>query len=111
VAGVAYFTLTGGTIGFAARALGGYCVLMAIMQLRLIPLYGRLRFSPGFWGFTFSYAAVATDALLWLTYTRPPGATGYAIAVVTLITVFIGAIAARTVLAAVRGQLLPKDRP
>jgi len=111
VAGVAYFALTGGAINFAARALGGFCVLMALAQLRFVPLYARLRFSLGFWAFTFSYAAVATDALLWIAIARPPGATAYAIAVVTLITVFIAAIGARTILAAVRGQLLTEDRP
>jgi len=111
VAGVAYFTLTGGAINLAARALGGFCLLMAVAQLRFVPLYARLRFSPGFWAFTFSYAAVATDALLWITVARPPGATGYAIAVVTLITVFIAAIGARTVLAVVRGELMAEDRP
>jgi tellurite resistance protein len=110
VAGIAYFALTGGTINFAARALGGFCVLMAWAQLRFVPLYARIKFSPGFWAFTFSYAAVATDALLWISIARPPGATGYAIAVVTLITVFIAAIAARTVLAAISGQLMPEDR-
>jgi len=111
VAGVAYFALTGGAINFAARVLGGFCVLMALAQLRFVPLYARLRFSPGFWAFTFSYAAVTTDALLWITVARPPGATGYAIAIVALITIFIAAIGARTVLAAVHGQLLPRDRP
>jgi tellurite resistance protein len=111
VAGVAYFALTGGAINFTARALGGFCILMVLAQLRFVPLYAKLRFSPGFWAFTFSYAAVATDALLWITTERPPGATGYAIAVVTLITVFIVAIAARTVLAAISGQLMPEDRP
>jgi len=111
VAGVAYFALTGGAITFAARALGGFCVVMALAQLRFVPLYTRLRFSLGFWAFTFSYAAVATYALLWITIARPPGATGYAIAIVTLITIFIAAIGVRTVLAALRGQLLPQDRP
>jgi tellurite resistance protein len=111
VAGVACFALNGAAINFAARGLGGFCVLMVLVQLRFVPLYARLRFSSGFWAFTFPYAAVAADALLWITIARPPGATGYAIAVITLITIFIAAIAARTVVAAVRGQLLPEDRP
>jgi tellurite resistance protein len=109
VAGVAYFALTGGAMNLTARALGGFCALMALVQLCFVPLYARLRFSPGFWAFAFAYAAAATDALLWITLARPPGATGYAIAVVTLITAFIAAIAARTLIAAVRGQLLPGD--
>ncbi len=107
VAGVAYFALTGGTVNFAAAALGGYAVLMAVAQLRFIPLYARLRFSPGLWALTFSYAAAATDALLWITAARPAGARAYAAVVIALITALIGVIAARTVLAVTRGQLLP----
>ncbi|MDR0341816.1 MAG: hypothetical protein LBI49_01660 [Nocardiopsaceae bacterium] len=106
VAGVAYFALTGGTVNFAAAALGGFAVFMALTQVRFVPLYARLRFSLGFWSFTFAYASGATDALLWLTATRPPGATVYAIVVIVLITALIGGIAARTVVTAARGQLL-----
>ena len=109
VAGAAYFALTGGATNVMARALGGYAVLMALVQLRLLPVYARLRFTPGFWAFTFSYAAAGTDALLWISRERPPGATLYSALVVLLITAFIAAIAARTVMAAARGQLLPKS--
>ena len=111
VAGVAYFTLTGGVVDVVAATLGGYAVLMAVVQLRFVPLYARLRFSPGFWSFTFSYAAGATVALLWITATEPAGARAYAAVVIVLITALIAAIAARTVVAAVRGQLLPQPRP
>lgn len=107
VAGAAYFALTGGATNVMARALGGYVVLMALVQLRLLPVYARLRFTPGFWAFTFSYAAACTDALLWINRERPPGATLYSALIVLLITAFIAAIAARTVMAAARGQLLP----
>ena len=109
VAGAGYFALSGGAINFASRALGGFCVLMALVQLRFVPLYARLRFSPGFWAFAFAYAAAATYALLWIAFARPPSATGYAIAVVTLISLFLAALGARTVIAALRGQLLPQE--
>jgi tellurite resistance protein len=111
VAGVAYFALTGGAVTFIAAALGGYAILMAVVQLRLVPLYARLRFSPGFWSFTFSYAAGATDALLWITASKPAGARAYAAVVIALITALIAAIAGRTVVAAVRGQLLSPPPP
>lgn len=78
----------------------------AAAQLRFIPLYARLRYSPGFWSFTFPYAAGANDALLWLTATRPPGAAAYAALVIAATTALVVAIAARTVLAVARGQLL-----
>jgi tellurite resistance protein len=110
VAGVAYFALAG-RISIFAAALGGYAVLMAVAQLRFVPLYARLQFSPGFWAFTFPYAAGVTDALLWLRATRPPGGTAYAVVVIVLITVMIGGIAARTVVAAARRQLLAEPAP
>jgi tellurite resistance protein len=107
VAGIAYFALTSGAANAIARALAGYTVLMALVQLRLIPVYAKLRFTPGFWAFTFSYAAAATYALLWIGREKPPGATVCSALIVVLITTFIAAIAARTVVAIVRGQFLP----
>lgn len=107
VGGVAYAQITSGAADTFAFALAGYAVLMALVQLRLLPLYLKLRYTPSFWAFTFSYAAGAADALNWLTAEHPPGTTAYAVLVVALITLFILAIAARTLLAAVRGELLP----
>jgi tellurite resistance protein len=111
VAGTAYFAVAGRTVSFMACALGGYAVLMALVQVRLIPVYRRLSFTPGFWSFTFSYAAAAADALVWLAIKKPPAATGYAIAVIALLTAFVAWIAFRTVVLAVRGQLFPAWPP
>jgi tellurite resistance protein len=107
VAGSAYFVLAGQTVSLVACVLGGYAVLMAVAQVRLIPVYGRLSFTPGAWSFTFAYAASAADALGWLAIKKPPAATGYAIAVIALLTAFVAWIAFRTVILAVRGQLFP----
>ena len=102
VAGSAYFAVAGQTVNFVACALGGYAVLMALFQLRLIPIYYRLPFTPGAW--SFAYAAAAADALVWLTIKKPPGTTGYAVAIIALLTAFIAWIAVRTVALAVRGN-------
>jgi tellurite resistance protein len=107
VAGSAYFAVAGRTVSFLACALAGYAVLMAVVQVRLIPVYRRLSFTPGFWSFAFAYAAAASDALGWLAISRPPGTTGYAIVVITLLTGFVAWIAFRTVILVVRGQLFP----
>jgi tellurite resistance protein len=53
VAGSAYFAVAGRTVGFIACALGGCAVLMALVQVRLIPIYRRLSFTSGFWSFAF----------------------------------------------------------
>jgi tellurite resistance protein len=111
VAGAAYFAVAGQTVSFAACVLGGYAVLMALVQVRLIPVYRRLSFTPGAWSFAFAYAAAAAYALIWLAITRPPGAAGYAIAVLVLLTAFVSWIAFRTVVLAVRGQLFPAWPP
>ncbi len=102
VAGLAYFAVAGRTVSFVACALGGYAVLMALAQVRLIPVYRRLSVTPGSWAFTFAYAAAAADALVWLAITKPPAAAGYAIAVITLLTALVSWIAFRTVVLAVR---------
>jgi len=113
LAGVAWFALAGRGTPVIAYAIGGYLVLMALIQISLIPVYSKLRFSPGFWAFTFSYAIAITYALEWISRTNPPGATGYAIAAITAITAFIGAIAFRSLTAIARGPFLtqPTDGP
>jgi tellurite resistance protein len=107
VAGSAYFAVAGPAVNLVACALGGCAVLMALIQVRLIPVYRRLSFTPGAWSFAFAYAAAASYALIWLAITGPPGTTGYAIAVLALLTALVSWIAFRTVVLAVRGQLFP----
>ncbi len=107
VAGIGYFALTGGRIDLPAQALAGYLVLMILVQIRLLPQFLALRFGPGFWAFTFSWAAAATDALEWIALRKPAGATAYAVVILAVITAFVGYVAARTVLLIARGQLLP----
>ena len=111
VAGSAYFAVVGRTVSFMACVLGGYTVLMAVAQVRLIPVYRRLSFTPGVWSFAFSYAAAAADALIWLAIKKPPGAAGYAIALIALLTAFVSWIAFRTVVLAARGRLFPARPP
>lgn len=108
VAGLAYFALGGGAGSPVACLLGGYTVLMALVQLRLLPLYRTLSFSAGFWAFTFSYAAAATDGLDWLSLKKPAGAGGYAVVIIAAITALIGVIAVRTLILLLRGQLLAR---
>lgn len=107
VASLSYFALNGDRIDTFAAAVGGYGVLMVLAQLRLLPVYRRLPFMPSTWAFTFSWAAVATVALHWLHDLRPTGYRTYEYLVVAAISLLIGAIALRTLLALARGELLP----
>jgi tellurite resistance protein len=107
VASLAWFAIDGGRVDLLASVIAGYGLVMALAQLRLLPLYARLHFTPGTWAFTFSWAAVATTALLWINATRPSGYRMWEYVVIAAITALIGAIACRTVLAIARRQLLP----
>jgi tellurite resistance protein len=111
VASVAYFALRPGRTDLFAAALAGYGLLMVLAQLPLLPIYLRLRFALSTWAFTFSWAAVASTVLLWIGATHPAGHRVYSYLVLAVISVFIGAIAARTGLAISRRQLLSATAP
>jgi len=95
------------TLARLAYALAGYGVLMGIVQIRFLPVYARLRFTAGFWAFTFSFAAVGTDAVEWIATEHPAGATVYSSLVVASLSVLVLAIAARSAVAIWRGQFFP----
>jgi tellurite resistance protein len=107
IAGNAYFVLTGGRIDLLVYVLAGYVVLMTIGQLRLVPLYLKLKFSPGFWAFTLPYAATATYALRWIHLKQFTGAAMLGYVVLAAITLFIGGIALRSLVALWQGKFLP----
>jgi tellurite resistance protein len=106
VAGTAYFALHPAPDP-VALGLAGYAAFMLVAQLRLLPLYRKLSFTPGFWSFAFPSAAVAGVALRWLSTESPAGKAVYAWIVIAAVTGLIAAIAARTLLALTRGELLP----
>jgi tellurite resistance protein len=107
LAGNAYFELTGGRIDLLFVVLAGYAVLMTLVQLRLLPLYLKLTFSAGFWAFTFSFAATAAYALRWLHLGQFAGAVVLGYVVLAAITLFIGGIALRSLVALRQGKFLP----
>jgi tellurite resistance protein len=107
LAGNAYFELHGPVLDAAVYGLTGYLVLMVLVQLRLLPVYCRLKFTPGFWSFTFPWAAIAGFALTGLHIERPAGQTAYAVLALAAVSLLIGAIAARSLVAIARGQFLP----
>jgi tellurite resistance protein len=107
VAGNAYAALTGGRIDAVAYMLAGYTMLMVLVQVRLLPLYRALPFAPSFWGFTFSFASVAIDAMRWVQVEQPDGAALLEYAVLAATTLFIGDIALRSLVALNLGHVLP----
>ena len=107
VATFAAFVIDGQRVDTLVRVLAGYGLLMVVAQVRLLPTFLKLKFMPSFWAFTFAWAAVAFAGLFWLGVTHPTGWRAESYMALGLITAFIGAIAARTVLALYRGQLIP----
>jgi tellurite resistance protein len=108
VATLAWFDDHADHIDAMITFLAGYGVLMVLAQLRLLPVYRRLTFTPGTWSFAFSWSAVASAAMHWLHDTRPAGYRAEQYLLLAAISILIIGIAGRTVLALYRHQLLPQ---
>ena len=108
VAGNSWFAINGGKVDTAAAILAGLSVLMLLVQVRLIPLYRRAPFSPGYWAFSFPFAAAVTFGVHWLAaeHVRDGAAIGYAL--VGVLTRGIALLAARTVAGLIQGTFLPR---
>ncbi|NUP53571.1 MAG: TDT family transporter, partial [Catenulispora sp.] len=107
VAGIAYFAITDGRRDFVSHALAGYALLMVLVQIRMLPRFLRLSFGPGFWAFVFSWTATVNYALQWIALDRPPFAKGYAVVLISAMTLFVAYVSVRTVVLVVHGKLLP----
>lgn len=108
VASVAYFLIHGAHVTPVLTALAGYGLLMVFAQIPLLSRYMRLTFSLATWAFTFPWAAVASTALFWLAAEHVTGARVLAYVVLTALSVLVGAIAFRTIVAVIEGSLLPQ---
>ncbi|HEV7750612.1 MAG TPA: hypothetical protein VGO71_03675 [Baekduia sp.] len=107
VAGNAYFALHHGPDDVVTYALAGFCVLMVLVQVRLLPLYRAAPFAATFWSFTFSYTAVATYALNWIGHGHPGHERLLAWVTLVAITALVAAIAACSLRAVAAGRFFP----
>ncbi len=104
VAGNAWYAMTGSADDAVQRALLGTFLLLVAVQVALLPRYARLRFTLGFWAFTFTTAASATYAVHWVAAADVPDGVrqvggGLVVGVATAI---IGAVAVVSLRAAWR---------
>jgi tellurite resistance protein len=106
LAGNAYFTLREGRLDLFAYILAGYALLMALMQVRLIPLYWKTPFALSFWAFTFPFAAGTSDALHWIAFAQPVAGQVLGYGLLAAITLLIGDIAYRSLIALRQGTFL-----
>jgi tellurite resistance protein len=98
VAGTAWFVIEGVHRSSIEYGLAALAVVMVLMQVFLIPVYRKLRFSLGFWSFTFSFAAVGVYGIQWLALLRPFGWQVLAVAILIGITVLIGTIGIKSII-------------
>jgi tellurite resistance protein len=108
VAGSAWFAINGDKVDTAEAVLAGLSVLTLLVQFRLIPLYRRAQFSPGFWAFSFSFAAAVTYGVQWLAAEHVHGRTAIAYALVGILTAGFVLLAARTITGLIHGTFLPR---
>lgn len=85
-AGNAYFLLHPGPLDLLLYTFSGYAVLMVIAQVRFLPLYRTLSFTPAFWAFTFPPANMALFTVRWLELEHPAGSSAYAWVLVAAVT-------------------------
>jgi tellurite resistance protein len=108
VAGAAWFQINGSRPDALALGLAGYAVLMVLVQIRLIPAFRRVPFGPGWWSFSFAYAAACAVAIRWLSVEQVPQQRGLTYALLTVVTAGMVALVLRTVRHLERGTFLPR---
>lgn len=107
VAGIAWFGIDGQRIDLLSYGLAGYAALMVLVQVRLIPVYRTVPFGPGWWAFSFSYAAVFVDGIRWLAAEHVPHRLGWTYVLLAIISAAMAALAARTAYALGKRTFLP----
>jgi tellurite resistance protein len=107
IAGTAYFELHGAVAGPFEYGLAGYTMFMLLVWFRLLPALWRAGFTAGFWSLTFPWSAIVVFAIRWLHIEHPAGETIYAALALVGVTLLVGMIAARSLLAVARGEFLP----
>ena len=108
VAGNAWFEITGDRLDAVALALAGYGVLMVTVQLGMTSVYRTVPFGPGWWAFSFSYAAVVAVAIRWLAAEQVAGQELLTYGLLAVVTLGMAALALRTGVALWRGTYLPR---
>ena len=107
VAGLAWFRINGGRVDTIALGVAGSALLMAMVQLRLIPFFRSAPFGPGWWAFSFPYAATVAYAIQWMAAEHALGSKAWTWLLLVVVTIFAGLLTGRTVVALMRNRFLP----
>lgn len=108
VAGNAWFEITGDRLDAVALGLAGYAVLMIMVQVRLFPLYRRVPFGPGWWSFSFSYAAAFLVAIRWLSVEQVVAQRTLTYVLLAVISLFIAGLVVATARRMMLGTFFPR---
>ncbi|MFE2823432.1 TDT family transporter [Streptomyces sp. NPDC059271] len=109
VAGNVWFAMNGGRADLVATVFAGYAILMALVQVSLIPLYRTAPFGPPYWAFAFTYAAAVAVAIRWLAADDVVGRTGITYALLAVGSLAFAVLGARSVLALKNGTFLLRN--
>ncbi len=106
---VAWQALDGPYPDVATRTLLGFALFVALVLLRLLGRFRDVQFGASFWAFTFPLAALSTATLQEGGVTPGSFAAGLALPIFIVVNGVVAVIAFRTVTAATRGALLPRE--
>ncbi|MFT7723091.1 MAG: dicarboxylate transporter/tellurite-resistance protein TehA [Roseateles sp.] len=106
VALLAYTAVTSGPPDLVARGLLGYALVQALSALRLLP-WIRQPFTPGYWAFSFGATALAAATMRLAARGGDPVFTALAAPLFVAANVLVAGLFLATLLAALRGRLLP----
>lgn len=96
VGGTAWMAIADNQLGAVDLAFAALTILMVLVQIAFVRSYLALRFTLGFWSFTFPFAAVIGYGIEWLALERPEGWQIAAWVMLLAITLFILAVAAQS---------------
>lgn len=103
---LAYSSVTTGPPDLIAHGLLGYALVQALVVMRLLP-WIRQPFTPGYWAFTFGATALASATIRYAERGDDWVFTALAPALFVVANVVVAGLFFATVLAALRGQMLP----
>lgn len=103
---LAYSSVTSGPPDLIAHGLLGYAIVQALIAVRLLP-WVRQPFTPGYWAYTFGATAIASATLRYAERGGDWMFTALAPVLFVMANVLVVGLFGFTVVAALRGRLLP----
>ncbi|UFS60593.1 SLAC1 family transporter [Subtercola endophyticus] len=104
VGGTAWLLLNGQVADQVGFGFVGIVVILAALQLLLIPEYRKIPFSMSFWTFTFPLGAATNFSIRWLGLSPFPGSVFVGWALLAIVTSFVLFVAAGSIVMTIRSR-------